>query len=499
MAIDTLPGEIIVKTRDQVKADYLRSYKIRNPSADVGPETQPDIDAATFSDQMVPVYANAQTTGRNILLKDATGTKLDEIGNAEGVPRNPASKASGFVICIAAATGGTIFEGDELVEEPTKIRYECALTASYSDGDLVPVRSIDTGLAVNQEPGTVLSWGSPRPGIGPVATVYEQADGSGLTGGAEAEQDDVYRARIEERRADPPAAGNAAEYVQLIEKTPGLGIEKAFAYPAAPTGPGSISLAFTTRPQTAGGSRVPTGIQIADVEAWVVGQMPEDDSAFFLTLADQDMDLALEIEWSEATTGWADIARWPPRLVAQKIVIESVTDATHFVLKTANADYTGVTAPAVGQTIGFFDAPHKKFQRKRILTVTGAGPWTIVCDTASNASDTTYVPQLLQPCCPWADALNVVIAPILAYFGTFGPGELYATFFDAGYRHKRWPRPPRLWPIEVSNRVLDDVFELAEVQDAVVAEGLGQTTNVGVPGTMAYLGRLRFLTAFPMP
>ena len=503
MPIDTLPGEIIVKSRDRVKQDFLRSYKLRQPDANTSPGTAPDIDAATVADQMVPVYANAQTIGRNILLKNATGDGLDEIGESEIGPRNGPSRATGFVVCSAAATGGTIFDGDELQEPNTGLLYECALTGLYNDGDLVPVRSRDTGVAVNLESGVALAWSSPRPGIGPTVTVYEQTDGTGLTGGAPAEDDDTYRERIRQHRIDPAASGNSSEYIEAVEDVPGISIDKAFAYPAI-YGPGTIAVAFTVRPQSVGSSRLPSAIQISDVEGYVTGALPGDDSAFFLTLLDDDVTVSLDVEWSGGTGGWADIMPWPPRYeqgaapgAPGRVIVTTVIDATHFTLATDNTDYTGVLQPVVGQTIAFYDSAKRKFRRKKVLSFTGTGPWAIMCDTADRASDTEYTPVTTQQPCPWSDALDSVVAPVLAYFRTFGPGEQVASFPDDGYRQRRYPRPPKLWPIETSNRMLEPIFDLDTIHDVVFAEGLGVVTTVGTLGTTAYLMRLAGFTIFP--
>lgn len=491
--------EIEVKTRSKAKADYLRSYKIRQPDADVGPGTQPDIDASVIADQLVPVYAAAQATSRAILLKNTTGDALDERGEERGVFRNAAQGSGGFVIVDAASTGGTIFDGDELTDPDDGTRYRCAATALYADGDLCPVVGIDTGPSTDRDAGAILQWSSPRPGIGPTATVYEQSDGSGLTGGANREEDDEYRARIYEEERNPPASGNDAEYAKVAGETPGIAIEKVFTYPAI-LGPGTIALVFTLRTDDAHSGRIPNATQIAEVEAYVVGRFPADDGAFFCTILAQSVNIALEVEWADGAPGWVDTVPWPPRYEAAgspgKIVIGSVTDATHFTLQTANADYTGVVQPVAGNTIAVYDQVARKFRRKKFLSVTGTGPWTIVCDTAENASDTSYTPVGSQPVCPWSDSLDQLVEPVHAYFKKLGPGEQVAVPFDAGLRQRRQPKPPREWPNVISNRLLDGVFDLEHVNDATLAEGLGTATTTGTPGVSSYLMTLGYLTAF---
>ena len=50
MALDETPGEIVTRTRDQIRDQYLRDYALRIPTADVGPDTLPYVDASGLAD-----------------------------------------------------------------------------------------------------------------------------------------------------------------------------------------------------------------------------------------------------------------------------------------------------------------------------------------------------------------------------------------------------------------------------------------------------------------
>jgi hypothetical protein len=161
-----------------------------------------------------------------------------------------------------------------------------------------------------------------------------------------------------------------------------------------------------------------------------------------------------------------------------------------------------VVAPLAGQTIGVYDASARVFQRKRIASVTGVGPWALVLNGTADASDTTYTPVVGQRVCPWSDSLGLLVAPLLAEFGRFGPGEQVASFFDAGTRQRRQPPPQRVWPSRLGARAINGVQDLVAVSDAALAEpvpgDLPLATPVGAPGTLAYLRTLRYLAAFPL-
>lgn len=499
MPLDLSPGEIAVLNRDAIKSHYLRDYKIRNEDADTGPNTQPDLDASTFADQQLAIYANAQTLGRATSLSTTRGTKLDDVGNSEGIARQGALGAVGYVTIAASVGGGTIFFGDVLVEPNTGLRYQCISTALYLDGSQVPVGGIDTGTITNLPPNTVLQWTSPRSGIAPNATVVAQVDGSGLKGGAPVEDDDSYANRIAQRRANPPASGNTAEMQLQALNTPGVPVEAVWVWPGM-LGTGTTVVAFTVRPQT-GGSRLPNGAQISLVLACLQAAFPGDDAIFVVSIAQQAVVLVQSVAWGAGATPWADASPWPPYVSASKVSVTSAVapTATTFRLTTSTA---GTTAPQIGQTLGFYDQPNTTFRKKRILTVTvvAAGlTWDITCDTSNNATDTSYTPANGQPASPWSDSLQSLVTPVLGYFATLGPGEQMAPPFpDPGERQQRQPPSPGSFPSVITNRLLTPVLATSGIADAGILEPtVPFATTVGTPGALVYLLGLTDFAVYP--
>jgi uncharacterized phage protein gp47/JayE len=509
--VDTLPGEIVLPTRDAEIEKFKRSFRVRVPTADTGEGTQVDIDARVCADVVMALYATAKTTGDNSVLESARGAALDQWGEREGVgPRREAIGASGYVL-VAASSGGTnIQAGDELRHEDSGVRFEVIASDHYDDGDALAIVGKDTGPTTNLAGGTVLKWSSPRPGCGAVATVIEQPDGSGLSGGRERESDDEYRDRILEEKQTRAASGNDAEYQLLVQNTPTVAVQKAFSYPAI-LHTGTTATVFTMRPPYPGGSRIPNAAQVALVESYVVGEMPADDGAFFCLLDNEDADVVYAVEWSENATGWADIVQWPPYYAPADspgaIVVSAASSATSFTLATDDADYTSVAQPVIGQTIGFFDPDELEFVSKRILSFTGTGPWVITVDTSNNVSDTGYTPAVGQRAMPWSESLNALLyteatdstpaSGILAYFDRLGPGEMKSTFYDEGRRQKRQPRPPRNWPFTLTTRDLTAAVTADEIDDVDVLEGDGLAPSVGSPGVLANILKLRYVSVFP--
>ncbi len=128
MAEDTLPGTIQTGTRDEERDRYRQDYALFVPSADVGPGTQPYVDASLAADNAVVLYADAVTIGNGTNLDTSTGTWLLATGQAEDVQPLPPAGASGYVV-ISASIGGTpIFADAESVEQNNGLR--CKFTVN---------------------------------------------------------------------------------------------------------------------------------------------------------------------------------------------------------------------------------------------------------------------------------------------------------------------------------------------------------------------------------
>lgn len=496
MAADETTGQLPFPTRDEIVRRYKRSYKLRNPDADVGTGTQPDIDARTLADQLMVVLAEAQGVSDATNMLFARGAALNRWGQILGVDRPPASGSQGFVEISASTGGTTLFAGDELLHEDTQVTFTVRTQQLYQDGAEVAIESVDVGPGSNLPAGTVLKFVNPRPGCGPTCTVLAQSDGSGLTGGREEADDEEYLNVLIDARANPPAAGNDAQYQAEVLKTPGLAVQKAFSYPAV-FGPGTTAVAFTMLPATVGGSRIPNSAQLAAVEAHLKAVMPADDGIFVMVVNTHAVVVAYRVAWRSTASGWQDAAPWPSWISGDRVRVLATTSPTVF---TVGTTATNTTTPQVGQTIGVYDKTAKTFRRKRILqvsTVIANRQWAITCDATFDASDASYQPTVGQLVSPWSDSLDTIIGPTLLYFARIGPGEIFSTFLDVGSRQKRQPETPEEWPAEINNTLVTPVQQSDAVKEAVL---LTPTTPykapVGVPGVQVELIDLSDLAAY---
>ena len=493
----TLPTALVVPTRDELVAQNKRNMQLRAPTAAVTNGALADIDAAVIADAVLPLYGESARQSDARTLDGKTGTDLQQEAIDMGQPGQlAAAGAVGFV--VISGSSGNITAGAEIKNLLTGKRHMATATGLYVAGGLCPVVGIDTGPTSNVAAGTVLTWTSPPAGILGPAAVFQNSDGSGLTGGRDAEKDEEIRARIRAVRAAPAVSANDAAYQAAVIATPGLAAQAAFTYPAI-LGPGSTCVLFTLRPAKTGATRIPNNAQIGLVRGYVVGQMPKDDSATFGTIVAQPTAVALTISWATGVAQWTDGVPWPPYDSTGIYKISTVVNALSFSVSTASAS---PVAPQVGQNIALYDVVNAKFVQKRILTVGGANPYTLTIDTSGNASDTAFTPIVTDQVSPWSDSLNLLPAIVSGYFDTLGPGEQVNTgvtpFFDAGYRQKRSPADPQFWPESLTNKILLPVLVLPAISNAtVVSPALPYSPTAGTLGVSSNMLTLSGLAAYP--
>lgn len=499
MADEELPGVIQTLTRDEYRDLYLQDYKLFVPGADVGPGTQPYVDASLAADSTQILVNDAIVIGNGTNLDDSEGRWLQQIGESEGVFKLPPAGGSGFVVITTAAGGTKLFAGDQLREPLSGLRFQVLQEAVYGNGALVPIGGVDTGEETNLDAGTTVVFSSPRPGCEAPATIYEQSNGEGLTGGRGAETDDEYRERIKQKRRDPPASGNDAEYQRIVEDLPSVGVQKAFTYPAI-FGPGTTGFTFTLRPDTPGAGRVPNGAQLNLAFATLQGCMPGDDGIFPISMAETPLVVTYRVSWASGAAGWADVPQWPPFSVStEKVKVAAVPAPTPTTCRLQKAG-AAITDPQAGQTIGFFDRAASVFRRKRIETVTVVTPgttWDLVFSTTALASDVTYTPIVGTAASPWSDSLDLLVEPTLMFVDGLGPGEMFSSFFDPGLRQRRAPANPDEYPSTVTNKIISPILALPSISNAVLLEpGVPTNTPVGIPGMLVYLFALADLAIF---
>lgn len=502
--------ENVVKTHDEWRDYHLACLKSRllsedpNAVVDVGPGSYDWIAANAFADVMVIQSQNALAVSDSIPLDNMTLIQM-RAKYGDKVPYNEETHASGWFTLQAGSAGAIVTTGAQFTHSDTGNKYEVtATTATLANGAQFSVRSVDPGAGQNLEPGTVLQWVSQPAGAYATVTVFDDG-GSGLIGGRAAETAEEYRERIRDYNASPVGHGNEGDLMALVEasREHGVPVEKCFVYPAAP-GPGGVGYCFTVRRDTLGESRIPTSAEMTAIETYIAadGNLPGDytRSAVILTQEETKSDLTVELDTRSAQ--WSSASPWPAYVArgSGMLVVATPSSVSGFNIATDNGSYSGVTAPSIGNVVAVYDAAACVFRKKKILTVSGSGPWTITCDTTLNQSDTTYRPLAGQAVSPWFDAINEVAASFAGQVEQLGPGEITSVVSPDGKRRLRQPRPfPGEWDSGITGAMGHEVT--ASVAAIVSCEVAASTVARATVGSLtgANLLHLNDLGVFKKP
>ena len=505
---------IILPTRDDISQDWRNAWEARakqqDPDrvVDVGRGTLPYLAGEVVADVIIPLYSNDAKLLRGMVVRGKTGTMLEDYAkeflslNDDGSVRLPATGGSGYMEATKIAVGGAyIVQGTVVLHQSTGYRYQVAVSNTYEDGDPIPIVGIDTGPDTNLDADEPLIFSSPPPGVSTGGAVLAQNDGTGvlvgLLGGREAETDTELQDRVIEAQSEPPAAGNSAQIVQQAQKTGGVPVQKAFAI-SAWFGPGSICVPFLLRPD-AGVTRIPNSTQRGLVQANLQSVFPTDYSITVPTIISQPVEIAIGVSWVSGARGWTDITPWPEHVPGDPVIVDGAMPISSTAFRATTG--TATSAPPVGQTIALFDILTKRFMRKRIATVTevvAGESWDLTFTTQNGASD-TFIPEAGALLSPYSQSLVRLIAPLITYVRTLGPGEQFSTFPDPGGRQKRWPFSPEAWPNIITNDGLVNAMKASgATSDAeVLSPNVPYATTVGTPGATVYLLELGDFAVFP--
>lgn len=148
-----------------------------------------------------------------------------------GVPRRQASTASGPLIFAGAS--GAVLDAGTLVQVDG-LEYQVTEDATLVGGAAtVKIEALAAGSAGSQAAGVQMSLVSPVVGVSATATV----GAAGITGGADIESFDSWRARIMQRRARIPRGGAEGDWAEWALQVPG--VTRAWEDPMG-MGPGTI-------------------------------------------------------------------------------------------------------------------------------------------------------------------------------------------------------------------------------------------------------------------
>lgn len=398
------------EVRDRILNAIRYAYDRRGIAANILPGSDHFIRAEKYAQRVSIALANNEIAQEAFNPLTATGDDLIALAGVFGITPRAAEGARGPV--VVACTGSVSIPAGFQCTAPDGQTYQVITAATVTDGDTINVLATTTGTASDQIAGVVMTWDSAAIGaLNPVAEV----GAGGITGGADADDDERLRTRLLNHLANPAVGGNWSSVNQWAEEST-ASVESAYTYPAV-RGPASYDVAITA----VGGDRTLSAAVRDVVRAYVLSKMPGQNSINVTTVTPNAVDvvisarLPLPISGGGSGGGWRDAAPWPAE----------VTQVTAYNAGTGVATVDSVATPSVGSSIGIWDpdaidenGDTGDMREYTVATVGGvSGAWTITVQNgfAANPLD-AYVSAGAEFLVDYARSFRDQVA-------TLGPGE----------------------------------------------------------------------------
>lgn len=457
-------GEFYVKTSAEVRDDGLRTLKngliragVANPN--IRPGSDYWILFSAIGDEVEVLGANLVVKIDELMPDSATGEGLLRWLSALKLDPREAAGSTGAVVLNASAIAPVSF-GAELVDV-AGLRYRVLVAGLYGNGDIIPIEAVDAGDATNHAEGDVLTWLTAPPYSDQKALVAV----GGLTGGAEAEDEETARRRLLRRLATFPGSGNSTHVIEIAEAATPV-VQAAFVYPAA-LGPATQRVVVVGYASATNKSRVvSTSKMVGLVEPHILGALAEHSDVRTSTVVDHatDVSVGLSLPSSPSASipgsggGWLDATPYPRMApgFTRCEVVGVPASTTEFTVRSALAPTANVSRIAWLSPVEW-----KLYTATVVGVVAGAtNLWTITIDQPFlNIAAGHYIS-------PQAVRTQAYFDALLDAFALMGPGEVTANgpTLARAYRH---PTSAQMWPASLGPVQLRAVTDAGdEVLDA---------------------------------
>jgi len=446
-----------VKTLEQIRTDYLRTYRealIRRgvSDPDVSPGTEIYIHATALAQELSALGYNLQILAADVLPDTAQGDGIVRHAALSGLSLRPAGGSTGPIVFDSTISPVAVALGAQLTDT-SGLKYKVTVGGSYSDGYDIPIAAVDTGSATNLAEGSVLRWSTAPAYANSIALV----GAGGLTGGVDEETLEGLRTRTLDVLRAPPGSGNASE-VNAWAEASSPSVQKSFANPCA-NGPGTVHVAVLRAPTSTDKDRDIDSITLSTViTPYIQARLPEYVELTVTTVQNQDVSVSFGLSLPDYTTGlgWLDQTPWPTNESQGYADVTAVTSSTVF---TVDAD----VAPADGLTqICWLSPVTWTVKKAKVVSHSGsAGAYTITIDTPFTD---IAIGDLITP---QARNIDTYFDAVLSQFASLGPGEKTDL---AGLlpRALRQPLTSQSWPAAIGPSVLkflvstgDEILDVA--------------------------------------
>ncbi len=381
----------------------------------------------------------------------------------------PGFSATGTV--LARGTPGTTWVGSTTLpdgaatfgNDPRGNRFQVYVGGvADADGEAeLTLASIDVGDEVNIEEDTIITWANAPPGSDATAVVIDQD----FSGGSPAETDADAADRLGARIRHKPAAGNDAQF-RAWGREASVSVEDCFVYPAA-LNAGSVLICVTQKRGSSSelNARIPVFGVLQAVTDYLVPPaspvVPPHARVLVVPPQERTTDVVLLLSLLKGSDiGWEDAEPFPEsRGALDAVMITTLTSQVNFRVTAGAAGQLpgGETGPLAGVNLMVWDPDEATFVELSVNTVEdlGAGVYRVLLNAppAKTLALNDYVSPLTQ-------RRDTLVAGVVSYFDSLGPGEVVNTAADPrGAFAFRRPRPNEEFPSRAGQSVITFVSE----------------------------------------
>jgi hypothetical protein len=476
----------VPQNADELRDNWLRDIRLEALARGIeDPPVQPGTDlwirATAHANADLIQYSNIAIADQASDVLTATGDALDDKRRAFGLPEVEPSPSTGN-LTVGVLGGGFVTLTTSLqFVLPNGKRGKVASNTIVSDGDPVPVVTIDTGADTNLDAGRKVRWVAGPLNLETDATVAS----GGLTGGVDEESDDRKRERILNELGHLRAGGNWSQKIEVaLEALANL--QYAVDYPAL-GGPGSEKLVLFREldPDNNDWSREVSAPDVAIVQAAMEENFALPFEMVVQSVEDQPFDVALVLALPEfASNGWVNSPVWPQLESGDTHVEVSLYGGLLSVVVNAAT----ATSPVANVTqIAWWSPFDQTFYVKTVTSVAGgSGLWILGIDSEliDSLGNVALPGHYISPAAVNMDAYGDSWRVIM---GGLGPGEntSNAAILSNG-RGKRRPTTSEKFPSNLTVRQIETLIEAhAEIEDADYSYPAPGSRGPNVPSNLA--------------
>lgn len=480
-------GSASYPTPDEIKAQLLAdlryAYVTNGLTVNATKLSEADLRYGALANRLALPIANNRIAARNRSPSEAEGDDLVALASDYGVSKRPASYAAGLVIVGVSGSGSVTIPASFVCTSAAGIQYQTTGSNTVSDGDTVEVQSLTAGTAGNLDAGELVTWDSAA--IGTLVATATVAVGD-IGDGADEDDDEALRQRLQRRLQFPAAGGNAAQVCTWAEDA-SAAVEVAFCYPAV-RGPGSYDICALSTDS----DRLLSTATLNTIAGVVLGQMPGFADLVTTTATAEDADVVVDIDLplpvnsGGAGGGWRDAEPWPSDAETGVDVYAEITSVANIAIRQITVNSTNADPPVAGKRFAVWnptggDDSLGEMHEFTIESVGGvSGAYVITIDADSDSISFLATGML---CSAGAHNIKAYAEAFRDATRTLGPGEK-TDDPDILPHARRTPSPDDMYPTDITRVLLStmrgDYTEIQEYDYAAVYDNGSGDAGTGL-------------------